>query len=223
MEEDRLDKGIGRRQALRRLVAGAGASAALPALGGAAADAAQTAASAHVHPPQGTPEAQSLGSTQPPDPSLTSADWKPKFFDAHQSETIVALSDLIIPDTDTPGAKAALANRFIDLLLSASDPDKQRSCLESLAWLDGYCIAEYAAPFVKLDRGQQIEVLTLLTHPSDEPPLKHGIKLFGVIKSSIVDAYYSSEIGLLQELKYDTNPFHEAFPGCPNPDEHKSS
>ena len=50
-----------------------------------------------------------------------------------------------------------------------------------------------------------------------------GTAQFGILKNAIVYLYYSSEIGSVQELKYDTNPFHAEFPGCQNPDEHKSS
>jgi hypothetical protein len=39
---------------------------------------------------------------------LAHADWKPQFLDEHQSQTLAAFSDILIPDTDTPGAKAAL-------------------------------------------------------------------------------------------------------------------
>jgi hypothetical protein len=49
----------------------------------------------------------SLGVAEPPDPSLSAADWKPKFLDAHQTETVQTIGDLLIPATDTPGAKAA--------------------------------------------------------------------------------------------------------------------
>src|SRR5437867_10734692 len=57
---------------------------------------------------------------------LSRGDWKPAFLDEHQNQTLIVLSDLIIPETDTPGAKQALVNRFIDLLLSAKTPDIQR-------------------------------------------------------------------------------------------------
>ena len=48
------------------------------------------------------------------------AEWKPVLFDAHQNETVIALTDLIILATETPGAKEAQVNRFIDLILSQS-------------------------------------------------------------------------------------------------------
>ena len=56
---------------------------------------------------EGMPQEQALGAAEPPDPSLSSPDWKPKFFDEHENETVVVLSDLIIPATDTPGAREA--------------------------------------------------------------------------------------------------------------------
>ncbi|MBZ5543957.1 MAG: gluconate 2-dehydrogenase subunit 3 family protein [Acidobacteriia bacterium] len=204
-----------RREALRRLAAGAGASAALPSLGGGMTQ----HPSAHSSP-SATP---ALGSALPPDPALTAKNWRPSFFDDHQNKTVIVLSDLIIPDTDTPGAKAAFANRFIDLLLSASSAEDQKRYLQALGWLDGHCLEKHSRPFVQFDRAQQNEVLTLLTHPNDDPRLAHGVELFSILKSSIARAYYSSEIGTLQELKYETNPFQPEFPGCPNPEEHKSS
>ena len=47
----------------------------------------------------------------------TQKSWTPQLFDAHQNETVVALTERIIPATDTPGAKAAFVNRCLDRLL----------------------------------------------------------------------------------------------------------
>ncbi len=127
----RASSGIGRRQALRRLVVGAGAASAIPRVADAK-PAEPKAALARMPMPQ----EQALGVAEPPDPALASPDWKPKFFDEHENETVVMLSDLIIPDTDTPGAKAAQVNRFIDLYLAAESPETQKQYLQALAWLD---------------------------------------------------------------------------------------
>src|SRR5689334_14169573 len=82
--------------------------------------------------------------SQPPD----KPDWKPQVFDDHQSQTVIVLTDRIIPATDTPGAKAANASRYIDLYL-ADGPDSERTrFLDGLSWLDGHAIATYAHPFI---------------------------------------------------------------------------
>jgi hypothetical protein len=233
-DEGSAKTGLDRRELLRRLMAGAGAAGAAVALpaGSPAADHAGSAM-----PMQSANAAQaggmSLGSAEPPDPSLTSPDWKPRFFDQHQDQTVLAVADLMIPETDTPGARAARVDRFIDLLLSTDGPgtgedssgsdftdfllrkgtlEAQKRYMAALNWLDGYTLTHYSKPFAALDQAHQETVLTLLTHSTDDPEVSHGRELFAMIKSSIVSAYYSSEIGSLQELKYHTNPFYTRMP-----------
>ena len=58
---------------------------------------------------------------------LKGANWKPVFLDEHQNETLIILSDLIIPATDTPGAKEALVNRYIDLVMAAETHENQKT------------------------------------------------------------------------------------------------
>ena len=113
--------------------------------------------------------------------------WSPQFFDAHQNETVIALTDLIIPATDTPGAKEAQVNRFIDLMLSESSAEAQRRFLQGLAWLDGYALRTYGAPFVKGSASQQTSVLKNLDAAENA--------FFREIKRRTVAGYYSSKIG----------------------------
>jgi Gluconate 2-dehydrogenase subunit 3 len=199
---------IGRREALWRLVASGSAAAALPAFS----NGSQEKNSKQVV--RDRPRSTALGSALPPDPALSSENWEPVFFDSHQNQTVIVLSDLIIPDTDTPGATTAHVNRFIDLLLASGPAKERENYIEALGWLDGYCLSRYSHPFIGLDHNEQCEVLTLLTHPSGIPKIGHGISFFSVLKSSIVQAYYTSEIGMLEELKYQTNPFQMGCPGC---------
>ncbi len=215
MKKQKRRAGIDRREALRRLATGSALAGSAPVLVLAGAGKADGYAG-DMPMPQGPP----LGSAEPPDPELSAKNWKPKFLDEHENQTVIALADLIIPETDTPGAKAAQVNRFIDLWLSVGNPDIQKQYLQALGWLDGHCLAGYSKPFTGLDSAQQHEVLALLTHENEDPRIAYGVNLFRLIKGSIVQAYYSSEIGSLQELEYDPNPFQAEFPGCKNPNEH---
>jgi hypothetical protein len=41
---------------------------------------------------------------------------------------------------------------------------------------------------------------------------------FKTLKDMTIDGYYSSEIGLIQELGYKGNTFLAEFPGCQHPE-----
>ncbi len=154
---------------------------------------------------------------------LARADWEPVFLSPHQNETLILLSDLIIPETDTPGAKAALANRYIDKLLAAEAPDVQRSFLNALAGIDGESLKRHGSAFLHLTSGQQVELLRLLAYPhrlvtwGDNRARFSGHDHFRLLKDWIARAFYSSEIGM-EELGWEGGSFHEDFPGCEHPD-----
>ena len=86
---------------------------------------------------------------------LARAGWQPTFLNAHQNETLIAISDVMIPETDTPGAKTALVNRFIDELLAAESKETQQSLLNSLAFVDGEAQSRFKAPFVQLPQASR--------------------------------------------------------------------
>jgi hypothetical protein len=158
---------------------------------------------------------------------LSSSDWKPVFLDEHQNQTLIVLSDLILPATDTPGAKQALVNRFIDLLLAAETSETQRSFLNSLAYLDGLSIQQHRNGFVHLPRERQIELLNLIAYPhalgtwGEKAKEFEGFAHFSRLKSWITRAYYSSEIGM-RELGWDGSFRHGDLRGCPHaPEVHR--
>ena len=116
------------------------------------------------------------------------AGWKPSFFDAHQNDTIVALTDLILPATDTPGAKAAQVNRFIDLMLSEAPAEEQRRLLQGLARLDSAALRAHRGPFVKCSAEQQTALLERLDSAADP--------FFRDVKRRTVSGYYTSKAGV---------------------------
>src|SRR5690242_12554815 len=96
---------------------------------------------------------------------LAKPDWKPVFFDAHQNETLIVLSELMIPETDTPGAKTALVNRFLDQLLAAETREVQQAFLNSLAYIDGEAMNRYGNAFIHLPQESQTEFLAFIAYP----------------------------------------------------------
>ena len=90
------------------------------------------------------------------------ATWTAQTLDEHQLATVEVLGDLIIPTTDTPGAKAALVHRYVDLFLT-DGPDSERvRFLEGLGWLDGYTNGKFQKPFIQLsdDEKRGFELFT---------------------------------------------------------------
>jgi gluconate 2-dehydrogenase gamma chain len=150
---------------------------------------------------------------------LARSDWKPVFLDAHQNETLIVLADLVIPKTDTPGAKEALVNRFIDRLLAVESPETQRAFLDALAYLDGECMVRFRTAFRYVPGESQVEFLRLLAYPhslstwgGEAASESAGYKHFSALKGWISRAFYSSEAGM-RELGWDGPP-HGEFEGC---------
>ncbi len=172
-------QGVKRRDLLKSALGGAGAAAAAPLVTTIAAVPAQAAAQA----------------------SVAEEPWKPLLLDEHQNETVVALSELIIPATDTPGAKAARVNEYIDLMLHDVAEDKGHGFIQGLGWLDGHAIRLHGAPFVALQEQQQIAILDALDTGGD-PALEIGATFFRRLKRLTVEGYYTSRIGIAELNKH---------------------
>jgi len=159
---------------------------------------------------------------------LAAPGWKPLFLDEHQNETLIVLSDLMIPATDTPGAKEALVNRYIDLVLAAETHDTQRAFLNSLGYLDGESIRRYKAAFRYLSREDQDDLLHSFAYPKngsgwtgEAAPPDIGHNHFEALKARIMTAFYSSQIGG-KELGWDGAFAHGPYQGCEHPEgDHK--
>jgi gluconate 2-dehydrogenase gamma chain len=131
----------------------------------------------------------------------------PKFFNPAQLLIISRLSDLIIPPTDTPGAAAAGVPAYIDLVVNA-DPALQTSFREGLPRLDTISASKFnGSTFLQLTEPQQVEILTALSEASGQDGA-----FFHALKNLTADGYYTSRIGLMQELGYNGDGVLAAFP-----------
>lgn len=151
---------------------------------------------------------------------LTDPNWKAVFLNDHQNETLIALSDVIIPSTDTPGAKAALVNRYLDLLLSVQPVEFQTEFVNALTFIDSESQKQFSKDFGELANGDQVWLLTAWAYPSDsdrwiktEDKPGPGQEHFERLKALIAAAFYGSEIGL-KELGWDGEFTHGPYEGC---------
>jgi hypothetical protein len=213
-----------RREMIRGTVL-AGAVAALRPSVAAAQSAAQASSQATAQPSELTPAQSGVDASK----DLAAPGWKPLFLDEHQNETLIVLSDLMIPATDTPGAKDALVNRYIDLVLAAETPETQRAFLNSLGYLDGESIRRNKAAFRYLAPEDQDILLHGLAYPrtgsgwagDTNAVADPGHGHFEALKGRIMSAYYSSQIGE-KELGWDGAFAHGPYQGCEHPEgEHK--
>ena len=158
---------------------------------------------------------------------LRAPDWKPAFLNEHQDATLIALSGLIIPSTETPGAKEALVNRYLDLLLSVQPADFQRRFVDALAFIDSQSQKESGSEFLKLSPEKQVWLLNHWAFAEENSrwaerderenaPADPGQQHFELLKSLIATAYYESEIGQ-KELGWDGEMTHGPYLGCEHP------
>jgi Gluconate 2-dehydrogenase subunit 3 len=142
-----------------------------------------------------------------------------KTLNPHQNATVIAISEMIIPATDTPGAKAARVNEFIDLILTdwCMGEDCQRF-LQGLEETNERSRKMFGREFVNCTAQQQTQLLTALDeeltelreasgeerkHASpavqeSETPVQRNF--FYMMKRLTLIGYYTSEIGWTQEL-----------------------
>lgn len=192
--------GVNRRDAIRAMTAGAGAT--ISALWVSELTVLAEEQAAHAHLLAATPQ----GGT-----------WTPTVLSPAQLETVGTLVELVIPTTETPGAKAALVDRYIDGVLSTAPRNTRAGFLAGLEWLDTRSRALFNVPFGAADPAQQIDLLTRIsTADSTEDPV--GVQFFTALKAMTITGYYTTEIGLRQELGNDFPLVLPFFEGCTHPE-----
>lgn len=138
-------------------------------------------------------------------------DWSPQTLTTEQNEMVDTIAEIIIPATDTPGARAANVNRFIDAMLTGSYPAETRDrFLAGLQETNARCRDTYGSPFVDCTPEQQRAIVGELDDEMfgpDAPDFdRENPPFFRMMKELTLVGYYTSEIGATQELKTNVVP-----------------
>ena len=139
------------------------------------------------------------------DVAAMSANYIPKFLGKHHFQMNKRLVDLIIPESDTPGALTANVHQFIDVMLDGwAAADTQLRFLDNFNNIDRRSATMTGKTFANANRTQQIKLLEVLDKESFSD---NGTDIFfGEFKVLVVFGYYSSEEGASVELRYDRIP-----------------
>jgi hypothetical protein len=135
--------------------------------------------------------------------------WTPLALTKQQAELIATIAEHIIPETDTPGARAAGVHIFIDKMLAEHYPPEDKArVLGGLASIDARTWEQCDRNFIDCRADEQRAVLTIIDRETfAEGAERREVHWFRTLKELTLLGYYTSEIGATQELR------HVAVPG----------
>ncbi|MDA1313955.1 MAG: gluconate 2-dehydrogenase subunit 3 family protein [Acidobacteria bacterium] len=139
--------------------------------------------------------------------ALAQATYQPRALTREQFKILRVLVDMIIPATETPGATALGVDRMIDKTLTGQD-DPPEAFLDELNNL-------VASGFADIEESDRVKLLEEYSQAAGEKG-----DFFQILKDLTVDHYYSTEVGLIDELGYEGNTALNEFPGCTH-EEHR--
>jgi hypothetical protein len=119
----------------------------------------------------------------------------PLVFSAGQQKLIADLAEILLPATDTPGAKAAGVDQFIGYVIGhCTAPTQQETFQKGLQQTDTLSQAAFGKSFTELDNPQRIEIVNQLTQR--EKPFFMNLRELTIV------GYFTSEIGATKALEY---------------------
>lgn len=120
-------------------------------------------------------------------------------FTAGQRALMTALSERVMPTTDTPGAIAAGVPEFIEKLLADwALPEERVPVLAGLDAIEARSRADYQVAAAEATPEQQDALLTLAM----EGELPGGGEFFEKFRQLVITGYFTSEVGITQEREY---------------------
>jgi gluconate 2-dehydrogenase gamma chain len=132
--------------------------------------------------------------------------WRPRAMAPDQAELVATIADHILPETDTPGARAVGVHRFIDAMLADGFPARERR-----RFLAG--LAEVEDRLRGRSREAQRAVVAELDRAAFAPnPGQTEVPFFRTMKELTIVGYYTSEIGATRELHHV--PVPGRYDGC---------
>jgi hypothetical protein len=145
----------------------------------------------------------------------TATAFKPRFFTAHEYQTVRLLTDLIIPADERSGsATDAGVPEFMDFTMN-DQPARQVAMRGGLAWIDLECQRRFDRTFVAASADQRTQVLDdISTYGELKPGLSHGQAFFRAFRDLTASGFWTTKLGM-SDLGYMGNTVVAKWDGCP--------
>jgi hypothetical protein len=162
-----------------------------------------------------SPQSETLTPPRTPHAEAAGAKSAANFFTPSQHALVEELSETIIPaDSHSGGAKAAKVADAIDQYLRETlDDDQKALWREGLRLIDLMSQHYTGKSFVDASPEERIAVLTVLSDHDQMTELTE-VRFFKDLKHLTVGSYYTSKIGIHDELEYKGNRIQQEFSGC---------
>ena len=133
-------------------------------------------------------------------------DYRLRFFTEEEESLTDKLMEMIIPaDKHSPGAHAAKVSLFADLMVATSSDDAKTEWRKGLRSMQAEAVhSSLSAALAKAAK-----------HEGN--PRTELERFFKTLKEMTVNGYYTSAIGIHQDLRYQGNTYLPSFPGCTIP------
>jgi hypothetical protein len=134
------------------------------------------------------------------------------------------IAETILPETSTPGAKAAKVGAFMALMVSEAYDERTRQVFQQgLRQLDETCRQAHASPFMQASATQRLSVVEALDReqhavmedrapkrrvraPAAAADTDEPAHYFRLMKELTLLGYFTSEIGCTRAMRYVESP-----------------
>lgn len=138
-------------------------------------------------------------------------------FEAENVAYLNEIAETILPETSTPGAKAAKVGEFMGVMVrDCYTPEDQQVFVEGLTKVNDASDKMYSKKFMELDAKQRTAVLTSLdveqrkyAEEKEEGQPNH---YFRMMKELTLLGFFTSEVGATKALRY--LPVPGRYDGC---------
>jgi len=147
--------------------------------------------------------------------------WQPQFLSEEEARLVAAISETILPESDTPGASELHLYEFIDMMLKDTfSEDVQKKFKEGLAAFSATTNKDYSKPFEKCSQNQKTEIIQAEeTRSYEQLSQTKQRSAYLTIKQLTLLGFFTSECVMTNLLNY--NPVPTRYDGCITIDENE--